>query len=259
MNNIIARNIVIHNEIEKIAKECIKNGIKMILLKGAALIELFPEYSFSRDMEDVDVLVEEKNLDKFKKILENLGYQDVKDDPNVMYNPQLGVKIDIATKLWYLSKKENMKVILRSKRINNFYILPEEEIVRHILYHIYFEHNYEDKKWTTDLNLLKEKLNKNFDYNKSLSSFVKNNLNNDIFYKGHIFKFFLLPFFEKINYVVEKFFPSKEFLIKRYNIKSKFLLPLYFFYRWVSIVFNSIVVFNKMLTFLFLKTFLKHN
>ncbi|MFQ3676033.1 MAG: nucleotidyltransferase family protein, partial [Endomicrobiia bacterium] len=109
--DIFSRNILFHSEIVRISEECFKQNIRLILLKGTAMIEMFPEYSFERELEDIDVLVEKKVYKKFKKLLSELGYEEVLCDPHAMFNKQKNVQIDIETKLWYLNEKENKKVI----------------------------------------------------------------------------------------------------------------------------------------------------
>jgi len=247
MNNIIARNILIHKEIEKISQKCVENSIKLVLLKGVALIELFPEYSFERYMEDVDVLIEEKSLKKFRDILFSLGYNEYKEDPNVMYNKQIDLKIDISTRLWYLSKKENQKVINSALKVRDFYILQPNEFLKHIVLHAYIEHNYIENKWIKDIELIKNKYSLQLDLEKILPKFVVFLLKRKIYYKGHILQFYFLPWKQKFIFLLQKFLPSKEFMRRRYNIKYNFLLPIFYLYRWASFVINSFLFFNNLI------------
>ncbi|MFN3550700.1 MAG: nucleotidyltransferase family protein [Endomicrobiia bacterium] len=245
MKGILVRNILIHNEIKKIKQECCKNNIKLILLKGAALVELFPEYSFFRDMEDVDVLVEKKDFCKFLNILKYLGYELYYEDPNVVYKKDIDLKIDILTELWYLNNKENKKLINSCIEKEGLYFLPPKEMLRHIIIHSYIEHNYIEEKWLKDIMLIKEKFNIDFEMKNYIPKKFLIFVNKKIYYKGHFLQFLFLPFSKKISFLFKKFFPKIDFMIRRYAIKDIFALPFFYFYRWASFIVFFILSLNK--------------
>ncbi|MCX7716103.1 MAG: nucleotidyltransferase family protein [Endomicrobia bacterium] len=253
-NSIFVKNILIHHQLDEILNETEKLGIKVVLLKGAALIELFPEYSFCRDMEDIDVLINKKDYKKFIKLLFSLGYKFCDFDPKTLYKENMPAKIDVSCELWYLSKKENVEIMRKLCKINNFYILPVSEMVRNILYHMYVEHNSIETKWEKDVELLKSKYNIKEDVMKEMKEILKNRLikillKAQVMYKGHILQFFILPFGKKLNYIFNKIFPEKEFLIHRYKVKTQILLPVWYLYRCCSIFFRIGVFFSKLLNF----------
>ncbi len=246
-NSILAKNILIHKQIEEIYDECEKHNIKLVLLKGAALVELFAEYSFWRDMEDIDVLVNKKDYDKFVNLLKVLGYKNMPFDPNVMYSEDRPAKIDIFCELWYLSKKENVMLFNKLQKVDKFYILPPEEMVRHIYYHMYIEHNYIDERWVKDIEIIKSKFQINIDLDNLLPFWIKFFLNKKIFYKGHILEFLVLPLDKKIQFLTKKFFPSYKFLLKRYNLKNRYLLPLAYLYRFYSLLLRAVCFLHRLL------------
>ncbi len=245
MNKILARNILIHQEIKKIKDECCNNNIRLILLKGAALIELFAEYSFFREMEDIDVLVENKYFYKFLNILKNLGYQPYCGDPNVVYKKDIDLKIDILTELWYLKRKENEKLMNSCVEKDGMYFLAPEEMLRHIIIHSYIEHNHIEDKWLKDISLIKEKFNLNFGIEDYIPKKFLNFINKKIYYKGHFLQFLFLPLSKKVRFLLRKIFPSKEFMVRRYSIKNILTLPFFYFYRWASFIVFFILSFNK--------------
>lgn len=252
--NILARNIIIHNYIEQISNECSKQGIRFILLKGAALIELFPEYSFEREMEDIDVLVEEKFYNKFIDILQKLGFKQSQTDPNVMYFND--IKIDVTTKLWYLNKKENTKVIKSAIKLkDNIYVLSPLEMLRNILYHAYIEHNYLDSKWEKDIEILKKyyRLEFSFKFPKIVDFFLKLN----IYHKGHIVKFLFLPWHKRLCHFFYYIFPSTEFMLKRYNVRFASFLPFFYLYRVLDLYIKFFNLFTNFLTSYFKSSLLK--
>lgn len=249
----IVKNLIAHSQIAEISKECKKQNIKLILLKGAALIELFPEYSFNRDIEDIDVLIEEKNYKSFIEILKKLGYTRSKDDPNVMYC-EGKLKIDIKTHLWYLSKKENTELINRATKLEDFYVLSTSDMLKHIMFHSYFEHGFLEEKWKSDIEILSSHLNikskLELPINNKILKFV---LKSNFYYKGHILKFLVLPWQKKLVYLFKYFFPSKEFMKNRYNTKSFLVLPFFYLYRVLSTALKLFRIISSLLTCRFLK------
>lgn len=247
--NILFRNILIHNEIEKISTISDKYGIKLVLLKGAALIELFPEYSFIRELEDIDVMIEKKDFKMFVNILKDFGYVLSEDDPNVMSNENLNIKIDITTDLWYMTKKEKVKLFGSLLKLKNFYVLPPKEMLKHILIHSYINHNFLDEKWQKDIKLLIEKFSLNVEDVFKIPKIIFMFLRKEIFYKGHFLPLFLLPFNRKAEFLFNKLFPSADFIIRRYNIKKRFLIPFFYIYRIIDILTSSYKIIINLLTF----------
>lgn len=166
--DIFSRNILFHNEIISISKKCREEEIKLILLKGAAMVELFPEYSFRREMEDIDVLIEQKNYEKFRKLLYELGYKEVPFDPHAMYNEQKDIQIDIETRVWYLSKKENWFLIHNAKHLSDFgietdcYVLSPQDMLNYTYIHSYIHHARKENKWEEDVKMIIEKFHLTF-------------------------------------------------------------------------------------------------
>jgi len=245
-NSILAKNLLVHKQIEEICDECEKQNIKLVLLKGAALVELFPEYSFYRDMEDIDVIVCKKDYDKFINLLKSLGYKNMPSEPSTMFSENKPLKIDIFTDLWYLSKKENVILFKNLQKVRKFYVLPPKEMLRHIVYHMYIEHNFVDERWLKDIELIKSKFHLETDYESLFPFWIRSWINKKIFYKGHILEFLVLPINKKIQFLIKKFFPSPKFVEKRYNLKTSFLLPFVYFYRFFSLIVHTINVFYKL-------------
>lgn len=253
---IIVKNLIAHSQIEELSRECKNHHIKFILLKGAALIELFDKYSFERDMEDIDILVEEKNYEKFIEILKKLGYTQSKEDPNVMLSKGK-LKLDITTHLWYLNKKENFEVINRAMKVKDFYVLSLSDMIKHIFFHSLFEHGYLEEKWLNDIELIKLHFNIEPKIEMPISRLVRFMLRLNFYYKGHIVKFLILPWKKKLVYLFNCLFPSKEFMKKRYNVKISLFLPFFYFYRIFSVVLKLFDIINNLSISQLLKLFPK--
>ncbi|MDI6642109.1 MAG: nucleotidyltransferase family protein, partial [Elusimicrobiota bacterium] len=78
---ILARNILVLEQLEEIVTAFYTEKIIFVLLKGIALINFFPEYIMSRTMEDIDLLIYPGQIEKAKQVLYQLKYQKSKLDP----------------------------------------------------------------------------------------------------------------------------------------------------------------------------------
>ncbi len=267
--DVFSRNILFHNEIVKISTLCAKNDIKLVLLKGAALIELIPEYSYEREMEDIDVLIVKKDYKKFKQVLKTIGYEEVRFDPNVMYNSKLDIQLDIETKVWYLDYKKNYEIMKTVAHLSNYnsetdaYILKLPDMLDYICIHSYVHHAKLEHKWEQDIEILCKKFGL-----KNCADEFKNKffwiINNDLDYKGHILRFLFLSMKQKIIYFFQTIFPDFNFVRLRYGIIKKsqknifyeiyvfFITIFLYFIRWISLTFKLLKFFNKLLKNLFL-------
>src|ERR1035437_5784508 len=109
MHNKLGRNILIHQQIAELSAALVSKEIPCILLKGAALIELFPAYSFTRIMDDIDILFHPRHITTVREQLISLGYCPSPEDPWAYHHPDPATHpapIDITDSLWYLTKRE---------------------------------------------------------------------------------------------------------------------------------------------------------
>ncbi|OIO74709.1 MAG: hypothetical protein AUJ85_04940 [Elusimicrobia bacterium CG1_02_37_114] len=179
--NIIARNILILEQLKEVIKAFGKQNIDVILLKGVSMLTLFPEYIREREMEDIDLLVRKSDIIRAKDTLISLGYEHVPDDPWAFTpvcpnsdNPRGQastasgkVDIDLCCDLWYLDSKENIQLWHNAIPVNidslsNAYILSPIDMFVHISAHCAVHHceKYMDSagnKWERDLKLILEK------------------------------------------------------------------------------------------------------
>ena len=81
-------------------------GIEIVALKGAALLELGIYKLGERGMSDVDVLVRPGDLLPFEEILKKLGYQAMPNSADAWFKPPAGsappVILDLHTGLWHI-------------------------------------------------------------------------------------------------------------------------------------------------------------
>lgn len=247
-SKIIARNIIILEQLKELNQEFLKNNIKIILLKGISLIILFPDYIKSRIMEDIDLLVKPDEFKKVENILYSLGYKNVVYDPFAYYHPSKLAFIDIQTDIWYLNKKQNVVVWLNSLHLkDSLYTLSPYELYVYIYVHSMIHRQHFDNKWITDLQLLEDnfKLDITIIHKKLKKYFGRINLETK--FSGHITRFIFLNFRKKIIYLFNTLFPSNRFIERRYNLKNIFFVFLYKFLRPVFLIniFFLQLTFNK--------------
>ena len=276
-NSILAKNLIIQKQIEDIARQFKKNGIKGVLLKGAALVLAFPSYAKTRNMEDIDMLVLPEDLSNARDILSGLGYIPFPEDPCAMKNPQLSTAIDLTDKIWYLDNKEAEIVFNCSLNFPDdefrgcMYYLKPEDFYIHVLTHGAFQHAEINDIWRKDLALMldswgkainwgevEEKL-KQYGFQKASRTYLFPETSGNSFYlrllyskenplKGHVARFIFLPLRKKVNYLYSAFFPSNEFLQKRYSLNNPAQV---FFYRIFRpfLLLKNLAVFTKSLLF----------
>ena len=81
---VLVKNMVMLEELERVINELNKNDIQVIVLKGAYLAEQVYKNIACRPMEDLDILIQKRQLGEAKIILNKLGYL---EDP-VIGNPK---------------------------------------------------------------------------------------------------------------------------------------------------------------------------
>lgn len=276
--NILARNILIIKQFEEIAA-CLKtNNIPVILLKGIALINIFPDYCAQRTMEDMDMLFSPHDIKTVRNLLFSLNYSSAPEDPWAFYRLGEPAYVDIIDNLWYLNRKENEKLWASSidnKIDNGIFFLPHDEFYIHVLAHASVHHAKKEISWLTDLELMKQRWENKIDWNaieKKLAGYglsepariyrcIEKQDTNQYFKKdkgflislyrrllsnkhplrGHILRFLFLPLKKKIGYIINALFPSHDFLTYRYNPKNGITL---FFLRILRPAFLLIKLFS---------------
>ncbi|MBU2567959.1 MAG: nucleotidyltransferase family protein, partial [Elusimicrobia bacterium] len=213
-NHTIAKNILIHKQIGEVVSEFNRENIDFILLKGAALIEIFPDYAFSRDMEDIDILVKKRSFLMAKHILINIGYSCAIEDPGAFFKQGFPARIDLCDGLWYLDRSENILLFKEAKIFFDISVLSPEDFYIHVFAHAFLHHARRERAWLDDLALLSERWAETID-KKTLSLKIKkygfDRVSSNPFYnwfldkeiplKGHIFRFFFLPVRKKFLYI----------------------------------------------------------
>jgi hypothetical protein len=256
MNSILARNLMIHKQIEDIAAVLNGRGITAVLLKGAALIEAFPDYMNERVMEDIDLMLSPGDISKAREAFLSAGYEPAPEDPWAFRKEGAPAYIDIIDGLWYASAKENEEIRQRSAGyplIRGLYQLPPEEFYAHVLAHAAIHHAFKGDKWLADLELIKAKWKldtdalfdgtfKKYGLSRAGKAYVKGGhggsfrrlyerlLAANIPMKGHMMRFLFLPAGKKAGYALRSLFPGDDFLKYRYGLKSGFDL---FFFRFL--------------------------
>ncbi|HBU69283.1 MAG TPA: hypothetical protein DEE98_02745 [Elusimicrobia bacterium] len=159
--NILAKNILILDELRRFSELVCGAGMRAVVLKGAALIALEPAYIGTRAMDDIDIFVRGEDMPAVRSIISALGYYPVPGDPWTLKNGKSGIAFDLCAGLWYLSRKENEAAFQGSKRFPlnqigaGLFHLPPDEFFIHLAAHCAVHHNIKEKKWIEDISLLR--------------------------------------------------------------------------------------------------------
>jgi len=226
----------VHSQLVEILDEFRQRRVQAILLKGAGLIELFPEYMREREMEDIDLLVKPGQLKQAKDALVSLGYTKAEKDPYAFSRKGSPFSVDLCPGIWYLDSRENDSLWLNALNVMDSgaqppaLVLSPADFYIHILAHASIHHKKFDSRWQKDLELLKSKYPEELtpsaletkiksygirlplDFNESAQSGTP--------YAGHVSRFWFLPLRKKILYSAEAFFPPSEFLADRYGLRN---------------------------------------
>jgi hypothetical protein len=143
-----------------------------------------------------------------------------------------------------------------------------EEFYIHVLAHAAVHHGRKEGVWMRDLDLLKEKCRDAVNWDTVEDKLKKYNLYNiagiygclprparaaafcfysfflehDIPLKGHVLRFFCLPFRKKIPYLLSSLFPSGDFIKHRYSLKYKWQVGLWHVLRPFLMFWNVLLV-----------------
>jgi hypothetical protein len=272
----LAKNILIHEQIDEIASATSLSGVPIVLLKGAALVELFESYSHSREMEDIDILVRPEDLKKTTQLLLDIGYLRATSDASSFIHPAKPAQVDLCDGLWYLSYKENRNLFGRAlnNRLQTFsdsvYRLEAVDFYIHTFAHACIHHAELKEKNITDLRLIKgifgfsdedlleERLKAcgllgvyRYYFDKTKLSKLKRSIlgaviNLKIRDKGYVFRFLFLPASLKAGFLKELIFPSGDFLKARYDLKNplsvfifKVLRPFLLLFKLLRSLFSK--------------------
>ena len=108
--SLLAGNMLLMHELAAVLRECSDAGIRVILLKGAAMLAAGLAGEDERTMSDIDVLVRPQDLETFIGLITRSGYQRIgdsfRDYSKKPEDPLVLVALDIHTELWHARKSE---------------------------------------------------------------------------------------------------------------------------------------------------------
>lgn len=183
----IMRDIVQKEEFSVLKNVFNENAIKHIPLKGFELKKLYPK-SDMRDMSDLDILIQNKDREKVKKLLEGLNYTTEKygkgKDDIYYKKPVMNIEIhnsllseSLIEKYPYLLKLNKMEKSIKLKDYT--YTFSKDDILIYGIVHIakHFEIAGIGIKSVIDWYLYSKKNFENIDWNYVNSSLEELNLN----------------------------------------------------------------------------------
>lgn len=261
MNNKLARNLLIHRQTAMLAAAFSARGITCVLLKGAALIALFPRYSAERVMDDIDLLIHPRELADARSVLVELGYAPLRGDSCAWRHPdthQHPVPVDITDNLWYLRAHELNRAIAESVTLSFDHegttacacCLKPVDMYLHIAAHAAIHHGSREDTWLNDMTLMNNEWGELLTTDEGKQKSAAFGLDGPIRtyrgegvaagvygmimrasspLKGHVLRFMCLPLSRKAPYLARTLFPSESFITARYGVTRRAHILLYRF------------------------------
>ncbi|HDH53638.1 MAG TPA: hypothetical protein ENH24_04045 [Nitrospirae bacterium] len=161
-------NLILLQEAEKIFSLLSLNGIPVILLKGLALAETVYEHAGERQFSDIDFLLKKRDIPLAQKIISGSGYQVMHGSkPYYTKKTSLPVNLHLHRDIPYAAEGDIWNN-LQSIRINNtkVYILPPEENLLYLIYHLAISHGCIKEKWIKDIDRVVRHYEKEIDWLK---------------------------------------------------------------------------------------------
>lgn len=259
MNNKLARNLLIHRQTATLAAAFSARGITCIVLKGAALIALFPRYSADRVMDDIDLLFHPREIANARTVLTTLGYQPCTGDPCAWRHPDTRVHpvpVDVTDELWYLRPRELDRAIAESipltieteGSVTTARCLKPVDMYLHVAAHAAVHHGSREDTWLTDIGVMNTHWGELLATDEGKKKCTDCGLEYAIYAylsegaapglygmvvrsssprKGHILRFICLPLSRKVTYLARTLFPSDHFISVRYGVTRQAYILLY--------------------------------
>lgn len=188
------QNILIYEEFKEILGAFKNRDIDIIVLKGAAFAETIYSHVGQRRMADIDLLLRKQDLAEADKELVERGYIRLEKSKSCyLKSGPFQFVIDLHHKIPYL---RDTSFIWQEARLENIagkdaLVMPLEENLIYLCYHLAVQHADPDKKWIEDIYRLVDSYRVEIDWEKFVTR-VK-------FYK------FQMPCFYTLRKVKEEF------------------------------------------------------
>jgi hypothetical protein len=272
---VIARNLLILDQLREIDEALENKNIKLILLKGAALIELAPDYAAQRIMDDIDILVRPEYREKLRHVLLSLGYEPARYDPNALFHPGREVPVDLSSDIFYMDETQfghfwdNAKTFRSS--FKNIFIPELAELLVYIFVHCAVHHAERTELWEKDFALARGPLSGRIDwddFHKKVDDYGMKEawdifcggrpstlrgmfynllLTSSIQSKGFIAIFLYSAPHKRRAFVLNELFPSAGFLKDRYGLKNRVEIFVFRIFRPVIIFWELAIFFSRFL------------
>jgi hypothetical protein len=164
-----SQNILIYEELKEVLTAFKHKDIKAITLKGAAFAETIYSHVGQRRMVDIDLLLRKQDLARADKELVKQGYiQLEKSTSCYLKSGSLQFVTDLHHKIPYL---EDTSFIWQEARLEKIagldvLVMPLEENLIYLCYHLAVQHADPDKKWIEDLYRLVDSYQDEIDWEK---------------------------------------------------------------------------------------------
>ncbi|MDD5084858.1 MAG: nucleotidyltransferase family protein [Candidatus Omnitrophica bacterium] len=175
----LANNIFLMKELAKILELFSGVGMRCIVLKGTSLIGSVYKNPALRPMADIDLLVDENNLTRIKKLLESTGFAQVQGgDPAFIKKEMFVTRLDFHTDIWYHPRETLSWELAKPADIEgrSCLMLPPEESLIYTVAHSGVRDGRISRITLLDLALIIENTGESFDWRKILKKASEYNL-----------------------------------------------------------------------------------
>lgn len=153
-------NQILLSEVERLGKIAERHQLKAVILKGIDLLLNLYDDNGMRFMSDIDLLVEEKDLPLWEKILSEESFHplSVSDFGGTIHKKdwrkmsgEVEVNLEIHTRLFYHLDEKNDQWNTGPSRLPGLLQLKREDLFVHLAGHLAFQHTFSRLNWTLDL------------------------------------------------------------------------------------------------------------
>lgn len=241
--DIVKQNMLMTSELIKISKLLEENGIKSIAFKGPTLSQMAYGDVISRQYVDIDILVDEKELEKIAFILESKSYTTINSSKLLKNKKYLEIDKDFS----FFTPNNNIHIEMhwrlfqKNVAFENFYsgknkiVINNNSILTFSFEFLFVylclhgsKHVWERIEWIVDINRLLE-FNNNIDWNKLLEISEKMNCKISLFLGLNLSKVLFdtkypnnIDLLLKDKGIEELIFQSLDFIDKNYLLVENY-------------------------------------
>ena len=154
--NDTTKNIVLFSFLKELLATLNNANLKIILLKGAALVPVLYYNISKRQIRDIDILVQKKDLSFLIFHIKALGFEEFnKNSCTFVRKDKIPIFLDIHTNLKHLDSLSEHKIWNNAESVviegEETFTLLSEHSLPFLISHATLSHGYANPKWLKDI------------------------------------------------------------------------------------------------------------